>query len=175
MPSADEDIFDPLLSGLHSFPLRHWRQLLPNDPLYNQNVRREFYYEHTPNTTLCLALADLMGDRRVSAAFLLDCCHTVSAQLVPDSQGRVNEEVDHYFVIGSVAVCLFVCLWICCGFVCGFVCLFVCLWVYLFVFFVGIFNLPICMSHRLLQNLLLNAKLRFEEAGDSPGVELCDT
>ena len=129
MPSADEDIFDPLLSGLHSFPLRHWRQLLPNDPLYNQNVRREFYYEHTPNTTLCLALADLMGDRRVSAAFLLDCCHTVSAQLVPDSQGRVNEEVDHYFVIGFV--CLFVC-----GFVVGlFVDLFVCLFVGLFVFF----------------------------------------
>ena len=137
MPSADEDIFDPLLSGLHSFPLRHWRQLLPNDPLYNQNVRREFYYEHTPNTTLCLALADLMGDRRVSAAFLLDCCHTVSAQLVPDSQGRVNEEVDHYFVIGSVAVCLFVCLWICL-----FVCLFVGLFVFLLAFLISQFVCP---------------------------------
>ena len=94
------DPLDSLHPGLHSSSHRHWRQLLPNDPLYNQNVRKEFYYEHTPNTALCLSLADLMGDRRVSAAFLLDCCHTVSTQLVPDSHGRVNEEVDHYFVIG---------------------------------------------------------------------------
>ena len=49
-------------------------------------------------------------------------------------------------------------------FVC--VCVFVCLFVYL---------LFLCMVHRLLQNLLINAKLRFAESGDSPGVELCDT
>ena len=34
------------------------------------------------------------------------------------------------------------------------------------------FTLSFCS---LIQNLLLNAKLRFLEAGDSSGVELCDT
>ncbi len=68
-----------------------------------------------------------MNNLKVEAACLLDCCHSVSAQLVPDPHGWINEEVDQNFVIG------------------------------------------------LIQNLLHHAKLRFAEAGDSPGVELCDT
>ncbi len=112
--------------ALSSSPLQQWR-LLPNDSLYNQNIRKSFYYERTPSTALCLALVDLMNNLRVEAAYLLDCCHTVSTQLIPDSQGYINVEVDQNFVIG------------------------------------------------LIQNLLHNAKLRFAEAGDSPGVELCDT
>ena len=87
--------------GLSTSPLHHWK-LLPNDPLFNESIRKEFFYERTPNTALCLALVDLMSHMHVAAAYLLDCCHTVSAQLVPDPQGRVNEEVDHYFVIGYV-------------------------------------------------------------------------
>ena len=46
-------------------------------------------------------------------------------------------------------------------------------------FFLSSFSsLIICIllySHRLIQNLLWNAKLRFAEASDSSGVELCDT
>lgn len=75
-------------------------KLLPTDLLFNQSMRKEFYYERTPNTALCLSLADLLLSKRQAAGVILDCCHTVSAQLVPDSQGRVNEEVDHHFVIG---------------------------------------------------------------------------
>ncbi len=74
--------------------------LLPKDPMFNQNIRREFYYERAPNTALFLSLVDLIVDKRVAAGFILDCCHTVSGQLVPNSQGLVNEEVDHHFVIG---------------------------------------------------------------------------
>ena len=75
-------------------------KLVPSDLLFNQSLRSEFYYERTPNTALCLSLADLLVDKRQAAGVVLDCCHTVSAQLVPDSQGRVNEEIDHDFVIG---------------------------------------------------------------------------
>ncbi len=74
-------------------------KLIPADLMYNQKIRSEFYYERTPNTALCLSLADLLVDKRQAAGMILDCCHSVSAQLVPDSQGRVNEEVDHHFVI----------------------------------------------------------------------------
>lgn len=74
-------------------------KLVPMDLMYNQNVRKEFYYERTPNTALCLSLADLLVSKRQAAGVILDCCHTVSAQLVPDSMGRVNEELDHHFVI----------------------------------------------------------------------------
>lgn len=84
---------------VHPGPAQYWR-LLPGDSLFNQNIRRVFYYEQTPNTALCLALVDLMGDPAMAASYLLDCCHSVSAQLVPDSHGRTNKEVDHYFVIG---------------------------------------------------------------------------
>lgn len=69
------------------------------DPHYNENLRTEFYYDETPNTTLCLAIIDLMSDANVSAGFILHCCHNVSMQLVPDNDGRVNEEIDHYFTI----------------------------------------------------------------------------
>ena len=84
----------------HPYPyLNPTYKLLPNDHAYNLNVRGEFYYERTPNTALCLSLADLMTSKRQAAGLILDCCHTVSAQLVPDTQGRVNEEIDHHFVI----------------------------------------------------------------------------
>lgn len=79
-------------------------KLLPGDLMYNQNVRREFYYERAPNTALCLSLADLLLSKRQAAGVILDCCHTVSAQLVPDSLGRINEELDHHFVIGWVLI-----------------------------------------------------------------------
>jgi len=100
--SNQEDTFTPyhtlsqlsqFFNSLYSF------KLVRNDPMHNQNVRQEFYYERTPNTALCLSLADLLVSRRQAAGVILDCCHTVSAQLVPDSQGRVNEELDHHFVI----------------------------------------------------------------------------
>lgn len=74
--------------------------LLPGDPMFNQNVRKEFCYERAPNTALFLSLVDLLVDKQVAAGFILDCCHTVSMQLVPNAQGLVNEEVDHHFVIG---------------------------------------------------------------------------
>lgn len=77
-------------------------KLVPNDLMYNQTVRRQFYYERTPNTALCLSLADLLVQKQQAAGVILDCCHTVSAQLVPDTMGRVNEELDHHFVIGCV-------------------------------------------------------------------------
>lgn len=73
---------------------------LPKDAMFNQNIRREFYYERAPNTALFLSLVDLIIDKRVAAGFILDCCHTVSGQLVPNAQGLVNDEVDHHFVIG---------------------------------------------------------------------------
>lgn len=85
--------------GPQSSPIRNYT-LIPKDPMFNQNVRKEFYYERAPNTALFLSLVDMITDKRVAASFILDCCHSVSAQLVPDSQGLVNEEVDHHFVIG---------------------------------------------------------------------------
>ena len=87
----------------HNHPTQYLNptyKLIPNDHLHNGSVRVEFYYERTPNTALCLSLADLMISKRQAAGLVLDCCHTVSAQLVPDLQGRVNEELDHHFVIG---------------------------------------------------------------------------
>lgn len=74
--------------------------LLPKDPVFNLSIRRDFYYERAPNTALFLSLVDLIVNKRVAAGFILDCCHTVSGQLVPNAQGLVNEEVDHHFVIG---------------------------------------------------------------------------
>lgn len=75
-----------------------WR-LFPQDPLFNQNLRTEFYYDESPSTPLCLAIVDLIADQKSAAGFILHCCHNVSIQLVPDHQGRVNEEIDHYFTI----------------------------------------------------------------------------
>lgn len=75
-----------------------WR-LLPQDALFNQNLRTEFYYDESPSTPLCLAIVDLIADQKSAANFILHCCHNVSIQLVPDHQGRVNEEIDHYFTI----------------------------------------------------------------------------
>ena len=85
---------DDLTSHMRNFAL------LPKDTVHNKNVRQEFYYERAPNSALFLSLVDLIVDKRVAAEFILDCCHTVSGQLVPNSQGLVNEEVDHHFVIG---------------------------------------------------------------------------
>ena len=76
------------------------------DQLYNQNQRTEFFYEQSPSTHLCLAIVDLISDTRVGAGFILHCVHEVSQQLVPDSQGKVNEEIDHYFTIGWDAAVL---------------------------------------------------------------------
>ena len=83
-----------------SSPLHQNYKLILGDLMSNQSVRSEFYYERTPNTVLCLSLADLLMDKQQAAGLILDCCHTVSAQLVPDSLGRVNAELDHFFVIG---------------------------------------------------------------------------
>lgn len=60
----------------------------------------EFYYEESPSSALCLTLVDLLASRRLAAALLLDRCHVVSLQLVADTHGRVNQEVDRFFVIG---------------------------------------------------------------------------
>lgn len=85
------------------YPNQNYK-LIPNDLSHNLSVRSEFYYERTPNTALCLSLADLLEKKREAAGVILDCCHTVSAQLIPDSQGRVNEEIDHHFVIRYAVV-----------------------------------------------------------------------
>lgn len=74
--------------------------LISNDSLFNQNLRREFFYESSPSISLCLSIIDLISDTQIGARFLLHCCHSVSMQLVPDDHGRVNEEIDHYFTIG---------------------------------------------------------------------------
>ena len=100
MPAADglyePDPGFPPLSPTH---LHHW-QLIPNDTLYNQNIRKAFYYERTPNTTLFISLLDLLDSKKLAAAFILDCCRTVSVQLMPDSTH--SDEIDHNFVIESV-------------------------------------------------------------------------
>ncbi len=85
-------------SGMDNFPPLQSR-LEPSDKMANENLRHEFYFERTPNTALCLSLADLLVDKELAAMLILDCCHTVSAKLVPDSQGCVNAELDHHFVI----------------------------------------------------------------------------
>ena len=84
-----------------SFPPLQSR-LVPGDKMANENLRTEFYYERTPNTALCLSLADMLASKELGAQLVLDCCHTVSAKLVPDSQGCVNAELDHHFVIKYV-------------------------------------------------------------------------
>ena len=87
---------DPAFPPLSPTHLRHWK-LIPNDPHYNLTVRKAFYYERTPNTTLFLSLLDLIENKKLAAAFILDCCRTVSMQLMPDSS--YNDEIDHNFVI----------------------------------------------------------------------------
>jgi len=68
--------------------------------MFNANVRKEFYYEKAPSTTLFLSMVDLVTDKKLAAEFILDRCHALSLQLVPNAQGMVNKEVDHHFVIG---------------------------------------------------------------------------
>ena len=82
-------------------PTKHWK-LLYNDLLCNQNMRRSFHYKQTPNLSLALAIIDLMASKCGAAAFILDCCLTMSVRILPDSQGCVNAELDHDFVIGYV-------------------------------------------------------------------------
>lgn len=91
--NADPDVTFPPLSPTH---LHHWK-LIPDDPHYNQTVRKAFYYERTPNTTLFLSLLDLIANKKHAAAFILDCCRTVSMQLMPDTTD--SDEIDHNFVI----------------------------------------------------------------------------
>jgi hypothetical protein len=100
----DPDSAFPPLSPTH---LHHW-VLIPSDPLYNQTIRTAFYYERTPNTTLFLSLLDLIKNKKLAAAFILDCCRTVSLQLMPDS--TYSDEIDHNFVIElvNVYVCVYV-------------------------------------------------------------------
>jgi len=87
--------------GGESFPPIQ-SKLVPGDYMANENHRTEFYYERTPNTALCLSLADMLADKELGARLVLDCCHAVSAKLVPDSHGCVNAELDHHFVIKCV-------------------------------------------------------------------------
>ena len=109
--NTDNDLFhgDDILPNAHltPSPTRQWK-LLDNDTFCNQNVRKGFYYEQTPNLPLALAIIDLMASRCRAATYILDCCLTMSVRILPDSQGRVNAELDHDFVIGyrGVRVCL---------------------------------------------------------------------
>ena len=96
----DLDSAFPQLSPIH---FHHW-ELIPTDPHYNDSIRKVFYYNRTPNTTLFLSLLDLIANKKLAAAFILDCCRTVSLQLMPDS--AYSEEIDHNFVIGLVTVCM---------------------------------------------------------------------
>ena len=104
--STDEEVFDQddengdMGRGYYTNPSQHPWSLIPNDSLFNQNLRREFFYESSPSISLCLSIIDLISNTQIGARFLLHCCHTVSMQLVPDDHGRVNEEIDHYFTIG---------------------------------------------------------------------------
>ena len=94
------DLAFPPQSPTH---FHHW-VLIPSDPHYNQTIRKAFYYERTPNMTLFLSLLDLIENKKLAAAFILDCCRTVSLQLMPDS--TYSDEIDHNFVIELVTVCL---------------------------------------------------------------------
>ena len=86
--------------GLFGSPSQYPWHLIPKDTLFNQDLRREFFYDSSPSTSLCLSITDLISDKRIRAKFLLHCCHSVSLHLVPDDHGRVNEELDSYFTIG---------------------------------------------------------------------------
>ena len=103
MSDGDNDLFqgDAVLLDAHltPSPTRQWK-LLYKDPLCNQNMRKAFYYEQTPNLPLVLGIVDLMASKSDAATFILDCCLTMSVRILPDSQGRVNAELDHDFVIG---------------------------------------------------------------------------
>ena len=66
--------------------------------------RNDFSYENTPSSDLCLTLVDLIVSHAVAAEFLLDCCHSLSLQLVSHSQSQLSREVDHYFIIRSAPV-----------------------------------------------------------------------
>ena len=103
----DPDTAFPPLSPTH---LHHW-VLIPSDPHYNLTIRKAFYYNRTPNTTLFLSLLDLIKNKKLAAAFILDCCRTVSLQLMPDS--TYSDEIDHNFVIELVNVCVCVCVCVC--------------------------------------------------------------
>lgn len=102
MPTLDGqnelDLSYPPLSPTH---FHNWK-LIPSDPHFNQTVRKNFYYERTPNTTLFLSLLDLIDNKKLAAAFILDCCRTVSMQLMPNS--TYSDEIDHNFVIELVSV-----------------------------------------------------------------------
>lgn len=98
---------DPAFPSLSPTHLHHW-VLIPSDPHYNQTIRKAFYYERVPNTTLFLSLLDLIKNKKLAAAFILDCCRTVSLQLMPDS--TYSDEIDHNFVIELVNVCMCVCI-----------------------------------------------------------------
>ena len=103
--NSDEDAFEQEEGvdggrGLYAGSSQNLWQLISKDSLFNQNLRKEFFYESSPSISLCLSIVDLITNARIGAKFLLHCCHSVSMQLVPDDHGRVNEEIDHYFTIG---------------------------------------------------------------------------
>ena len=112
------------------------------------------------------------------AGYLLDCCHSVSLHLVPDTLGRVNREVDHYFVIRwdlSLRIVFPFFSFLFFSFLIPFY-----YWCAMHVYFHAVLMhvvhcCCVCVCDRLIQNLLWSAKLRFEEAADSTGVEMCDT
>ena len=58
LPSMDLGSVYP---GLATSPVHHWK-LLHKDPLFNDSLRKEFFYERTPALTLSFTV--LRGSRR---------------------------------------------------------------------------------------------------------------
>ncbi|XP_051942966.1 zinc finger FYVE domain-containing protein 26 isoform X5 [Hippocampus zosterae] len=84
IPSLTEDALDGMLHLPEIAP----RQIrLSMDPVENQQLRDEFYYEQAPSAHLCVAILSLHGDQTACGHQLIDHCRSLSRKLT-------NPEVD---------------------------------------------------------------------------------
>ncbi|XP_061650672.1 zinc finger FYVE domain-containing protein 26 isoform X1 [Phyllopteryx taeniolatus] len=83
-PAATEDALD----GMFHLPEIAPRQIrLSTDPVENQQLRNEFYYEQAPSAHLCVAILSLHGDQTACGHQLIGHCRSLSRKLT-------NPEVD---------------------------------------------------------------------------------
>jgi zinc finger FYVE domain-containing protein 26 len=92
-PRTKEDSFEEEFE-----PCVPWH-LYPEDADLCEEIRKEFSFDQAPSTSLCISILELHSDARQCALSMIELCHRVSMQVVPQNKGIINKEVDHNLVI----------------------------------------------------------------------------
>uniref|UniRef100_T1J980 FYVE-type domain-containing protein n=1 Tax=Strigamia maritima TaxID=126957 RepID=T1J980_STRMM len=91
-------------ASLESFRLdESYQWLLKLHEEHNATVRDEFYFEQTPNVSLCISLLDCFLREKEAATFVLELCEILFVVLQPNKDfGLPNPEVNHNVIVSVI-------------------------------------------------------------------------